>query len=354
MIGTCPACDFPVTVCCCDDVDAPSLPAGFTPGGSFILDASPVPEPVWGNGSFVLWSKGEPLIVTGGIGAGKTTLTGQLLRASVGLQTEVAGFDVTECGRVLYLAADRPKQIARNLRRIFGEQDRGLLDERLVVVPGPPVRDLASDTRLLLDLAKDAGLGEGDRVMLDSAKDYALDLSANEVGAAWNQAVQRVVAEGIDFAANHHQRKAASGAAKDKPKSLADLYGSTWIGAGAGTVVLLWPSEPGSPVVELSTLKAAADDVGPVELLHDIDAGTFTVVEQVTVEGYLVAARHTCHSLRDIAKGVGAKDDRAGIEKTRRRVQRLVDAGRVKVIEHRRPDSGGSPQAFFQWIEGRP
>jgi hypothetical protein len=206
----------------------------------------------------------------------------------------------------------------------------------------------------LVALCEEAGLEPGDRVFLDSAKDYALDLSDNAVGAAWNQAVQRVIAEGVDIAANHHLRKDGNGGkGSGKPRTLAEMYGSTWIGAGAGTVVLLWPEEPGSPVVELSTLKSAAEDVGPLNLMHDIDAGTFTVIDRVDVSHVLYARRHTTASLRDLALATGGKDDRAGLEKVRRRVKRLVAAGHV--TEHLHPTTaGGTPATFYQWTGGIP
>ena len=58
-----------------------------------------------------------------------------------------------------------------------------------------------------------------------------------------------------------------------KPTTLADVYGSTWITSGAGSVISLW-GEPGDPLVELTHLKQPADDVGPLDLEHDHTTAT--------------------------------------------------------------------------------
>src|SRR6185436_7011481 len=61
-----------------------------------------------------------------------------------------------------------------------------------------------------------------------------------------------------------------------KPTALADVYGSVWITAGAGSVVLLW-GEAGDPIVDLIHLKQPAEPVGPMRIVHDHDAGTSAV-----------------------------------------------------------------------------
>jgi len=43
-------------------------------GGSLILDTPRNPTPVWGAGNQVLWSSGEPMMIVGPSGVGKTTL----------------------------------------------------------------------------------------------------------------------------------------------------------------------------------------------------------------------------------------------------------------------------------------
>lgn len=317
--------------------------------GSIILDASPDPEPVWGSGSEVLASRGESLIITGGIGSGKTTLLGNLVHARLGLSNQVLGWPVVEGGRVLYLACDRPRQIMRNLRRRFSEADRDTLNNRLIVWRGPLPGDLLTNPRIIREMCAAHDLGDGDTVVVDGIKDIARKITDDETGGAINQAFQMCLVDGIEVWANHHQRKAQNGSNAHKPKSLADVYGSTWITAGAGTVVLLWADKPGSPYAEMSTLKPAADDVGPIGVYHDLDTGAMTS-DAITVEVFLVDTRHVASSVADVVDGTGGDPgDRNQIERVRRRLEklhrdRLVDRG-----AHQKP-GGGKPENRYQWI----
>lgn len=251
--------------------DAPEK-ARFVTGGSFLLDIPEGVPAVWGSGDEVLWAKGEPFLLCGPPGVGKTTVMGQVLLALLGVGAgEVLGWPVTPARRVLYLASDRPSQIARALARGVSEGDRQVLDERLVVWKGPPPADIAKHPELLVELCRQA---DADVVILDSVKDMAVGISEDEVGAGLNRAVQIVIADGRDVGALHHQRKGQGGV---KPTTLEDVYGSTWITAGAGSVVLLW-GQAGDIEVELHHLKQPAAPVGPLKIEHDHHAGTSTVV----------------------------------------------------------------------------
>ena len=110
-----------------DDLERPGrgLVAPFVGGGAFILDAPDRVPALWGEGDRVLWAEGEALMVCGGPGVGKTTITGQLVRALLA-GGDVLGLPVARRRRVLYLAMDRPRQIARSLRRQFGPEDSQL------------------------------------------------------------------------------------------------------------------------------------------------------------------------------------------------------------------------------------
>jgi hypothetical protein len=254
-----------------------AVTARLRPGGSFVLDAPETVPAVWGRDDQVLWAAGEPLLICGPAGVGKTTVACQLVAARLGDAdggpVEVLGLPVVpgDTGKkVLYLASDRPRQVQRAMRRLFREDDRGLLDERLVVWPGPPPVDFARVPETLLMLAEEAN---ADTIVIDSLKDVALGLNTDEGGAGLNNAIQRALVEGIEVAGLHHQRKGAHG---EKPKGLADVYGSTWITAGAGSVILLW-GEAGDPLVELSHLKQPAAAVGPWTIEHDHTAGRSSV-----------------------------------------------------------------------------
>jgi hypothetical protein len=173
----------------------------------------------------------------------------------------------------------------------------------------------------------------------------ALKLSDDEVGAGLNSAHQRAVAEGVQVLGLHHQRKA--GADNKKPMTLDTVYGSRWITAGCGSVIMLW-GEPGDPVVELRHLKQPVEPIGPFKVLHDHDHGTSSIFERVDILE-LVAARPGV-TAADVAihlfdKPQPTPSDR---EKARRLLNRKVDAG----LLHRKDGikggrGGGMPDRYF-------
>lgn len=208
---------------------------GLVNGAAFILDAPALPPAIWGRGGDVLWAEGEPLLLVGPVGVGKTTLAGQIVRARLGIgHGEVLGYPVKAGRKLLYLACDRPPQIGRSMGRMFAEEDRPALAERLAVWPGPPPADLARNPGLLLQLARNAG---ADTVVIDSLKDAAIGLSADDVGAGLNWALQMALVGGVQVFGLHHQTKRGAGGT-GPPDTLADVYGSVWITAGAGSVIL--------------------------------------------------------------------------------------------------------------------
>ena len=252
------------------------LGIGHLHAGSSLLDVPSCVESVWGDGHQSLWAKGEPLVVYGPEGVGKTTLDQQLALKIIGIgEPSLLGFTVQGPRRVLYVAADRPAQVWRSFRRMVGEEDRQLLHDGLALWRGPLPFDLATEPDALLILARRAG---AEVVFLDSLKDVAANLPKDETGVGLNRAFQICCTEGVDVAGLHHPRKEQPGAGK--PRHLADLYGSRWIGAGAGSVVLLW-GEAGDPVVELEQLKQPDETVGPLTVVHDHIRGVSSVVDHL-------------------------------------------------------------------------
>lgn len=252
-----------------------------TSGRAFVLEAPKEIETIWGTDDRVLWSKGEALLIVGPTGVGKTTLTGQLLEARLGITDHVLGFAVTPGKeRVLYVAADRPPQVARSLRRLFDESHADVLEDRLRVWAGPLDVDLARVPETLAEIAK---VVNADTVIIDSLKDVAMRLSEDESGQGISRAFQTMLSEGIEVIALHHQRKGSPG---DKPKSLADVYGSTWITAGVGSVILLW-GEAGNALVELRHLKQPGSEVGPLKVCHDHEAGRTAIEKGFELLRYL-------------------------------------------------------------------
>jgi replicative DNA helicase len=294
-------------------------------GATFVLD-TPAPPAVWGTDDRVLWSQGESLMVVGPPGVGKTTLAAQLVAGRIGHQADLLGLPITPARRVLYLACDRPAQIARAFTRRFGTCDRTVLDERLAIWKGPPPADFARHPGTLAALAHDAG---ADCVFVDSLKDVALGLSDDETGAGLNAAIQQALADGIDVCCLHHQRKGQAGV---KPKTLEDVYGSTWITAGAGSVVLLW-GQPGDPIVELHHLKQPASEVGPIQIDHDHLTGITTVFRGDVDPLRILAARTngmTAHDLAVVQTGRERPNDNQ-----RRKAKRVLDTLVARGLAHK-------------------
>jgi replicative DNA helicase len=325
--------------------EAPSL---FMTGDAFVLDQPEGIPAVWGRDSEVLWAEGEPFELVAPPGVGKTTVMGQVVAGLLGLRTEVLGYPVTSARRVLYLASDRPRQIGRSLRRQFGPEDRDVLNERLVIWRGPPPADFAQYPEKLVEMCREA---DASHVVLDSLKDMAVGLSDDTVGSGLNRAMQLVVAAGIELAATHHQRKGQNGV---KPKTLEDVYGSTWITAGAGWVVLLW-GQAGDLLVDLIHLKQPAETIGPLKLEHDHHAG-LTTVHQGT-DALALLRRRKQLTTTDLARvmfdkpsGTVTPNERL---KAARQLNKLVRAGLAEIeADASKGGDGGRSAAIYRPSDG--
>lgn len=291
-------------------------------GDTFILDRPETTPAAWGHGNEILWAEGEPLLIAGPAGVGKTTVAQQVMLAGIGLRADALGFPVRPFTRVLYIAADRPPQAARSLERMVTEDDRDTLHQRLVFWKGPPDRDFARHPD---ELTRMCELVNADAVIIDSLKDVAIGLSDDEVGSSLNTAIQRTLVNGVQVLGLHHYRKRSQDHAKAEPKTLDELYGSTWITAGAGSVISLW-GQAGDPVVTMRHLKQPAEEFGPVEVTHDHDAGVSTVVPKTDLLGQ-IRMRGASGLTPSIAACLMTKKDkpnRNDIEKARRALERLV------------------------------
>ena len=305
-------------------------------GATFFLDAPDHVPAVWGEGERVLWPEGEPLLIVGPDGVGKTSLAQQLAFKRHGIGEDVLlGLPIALDPRaVLYVAADRPEQARRSGRRMVSEADRRAL-EWLRVWRGPLPFDLVTHPERLARFAADHDAGT---LVLDSLKDVALDLSQDETGSRVAHAFQHVVAAGVELVALHHPRK--EGTDGRKSRSLADVYGSRWIPAACGSVILLW-GDAGDPLVELSHAKPPVAEVGPLTLAHDHARGR-TVVHDVTDLLELVRAARDGLTAPEAARAVygAGRPSQAQIEKARRRLDRLSDdaAALVERVPAQPPD----------------
>jgi replicative DNA helicase len=311
--------------------DAPMREGAVVDGATFALDG-PQDEPaVWGRASEILWAAGEPMLIVGPDGVGKTTLALRLALAMAGVgDTKPLGFPVGRSdGPVLYIAADRPRQAQRSLARMIGQSDRDALRAGLLIHRGPLPFDMASDPTRLSEFARSYG---SHAVVLDSLGLLVPRLAGEEAGSGVAAAFSRTVTDGIEVAVVHHQRKSTG--ENPKPKRLADVYGSRWITASAGSVILLW-GEPGDAVVQLSHLKQPADPVGPFHVNIDHETGTMAMVEGSDLLGLLRAAPNGL-TVKAVARHFEGSDERAAVERARRKLSRLVEEGRG----YRRSDSG--------------
>lgn len=305
-------------------------------GATFVLSVPDKIPMLWGDGDGIAWAQGEPLMICGPDGIGKTSVAQQLMLARCGIRPgPLLGMDVEEAaGRVLYIAADRPRQAASSLRRmVAGDADLAKLEERLIVWKGPLEFEINKAPTLLREFV-DTFDGISD-VVIDSLKDVADDLSDNAIGGQVNRALQEVVASGYELLPLHHQVKQQRGQAA--PKKLSDVYGSRWLTAGMGSVLLLW-GEPGDLVVELRHLKQPEGEIGPFNVLHDHARGTSTVHERPDLLQALALAPHGL-TVADAATLLFEKElpSKNEIEKTRRRLNALADTGRA--TRHDDPDT---------------
>jgi replicative DNA helicase len=142
-------------------------PTQAVPGGAAILDEPEGVPAVWGHDTEVAWSEGEPLLIVGPPGVGKTTLAQQVALRRIGIGgPSLLGLPVARDERpVLYVAADRPRQAVRSMRRMVTEADRRALDAGLIVWRGPLPFHLPSEPERLAAMADHYKVGT---VVVDS------------------------------------------------------------------------------------------------------------------------------------------------------------------------------------------
>jgi hypothetical protein len=188
------------------------------------------------------------------------------------------------------------------------------------VWPGPLPFDIAQEPEQLMPFIESWG---AKTVIIDSLKDVALDLSKEENGARCNHAFQSVIAAGIELYVGHHQRKATLG--NEAPRALSDVYGSTWLTSGCGSVLLLW-GDPGDEIIQVLHLKQPAENIGPIKIRHDHETGQTEVIEVVDL---VELATEDGLTINDAAKALfeTPNPNRNQHERARRRLDRLVKLG---------------------------
>jgi len=328
-------------------------PRGIT-GGAFLFDFyKDSDKPIWGSGSQSLWPRGEGLMFAGSQGVGKSTLAQQLVLSLIGIrEPEFLGFPVQPLRaswQVLYLAMDRPRQIQRSLRRMVTEKDRKILDKRLVFWRGPLYHlNLVKDPFALAQWIKEEHPRVG-VVIADSYKDLAPGLNQDEVGSALNIAVQEVIANKREWLGIHHNRKAQPN--NKAPRTLDDVYGSTFLTAGLGSI-FGFGGAPGAVSVELRHLKSPSDVVGPLDVMHEHGTGTSRAADAAL--GVIDVLRSGATegdggvTLDHVALAVYHSNDASDKQRARRQLEKLVAEGVVEYVAGSKggPGGGGRPA---QW-----
>ncbi|MFD9485094.1 DnaB-like helicase N-terminal domain-containing protein [Streptomyces sp. NPDC059991] len=315
-----------------------------TDGWEFVTKTGADKEPLWGTRDETAWASGESLMIVGAPGVGKTTLAHQVILARLGLGERVLGMPVAPGKRVLYLAMDRPQQIARALARGIAPRHERRLRDGLVVWQGPLPATLDKEPDLLADLA---AAHQADTIVIDSLKDAVSTLVDDALASAYNNARQRAIRDGVEVMELHHQRKAAEGAPHAANPTLDRVYGSTWITSGAGSVLFV-AGKAGALAVTVHHLKCPTGEIGPLQVIHDHERGISTVDPELDpVE--LLRKRPDGLTVRELAviQSREADPDRSAIEKARRTLDRLVKAGLAVKAEGTAGGNGGGQQTRY-------
>ncbi|MFE5584425.1 DnaB-like helicase N-terminal domain-containing protein [Kitasatospora sp. NPDC056531] len=314
-------------------------------GWDFVTKTGADKEPLWGTREQTAWASGESLMIVGAPGVGKTTIAHQVVLARLGLQAAVLDLPVAEGERVLYLAMDRPQQIARAMARRILPADEAHLRDRLAVWQGPLPATLDKEPDLLAELA---AAHRADTIVIDSLKDAVSTLVDDSLAVAFNNARMRALRAGVQIMELHHQRKATADAPRGQRPTLDRVYGSTWLTAGAGSVLFI-AGEAGDPAVTIHHLKTVTGEIGPLPVVHDHQRGT-TYVEPTLDPVTLLRAATDGLTARDLATALTgeANPDRADIEKARRHLDRLVKSGLAVKTEGTAGGAGGGQQARYR------
>jgi replicative DNA helicase len=309
-------------------------------------------EPVWGRRGTVAWPMGEACMIAGPSGVGKTTIAHQVLLGRLGIGGDVLGMPVQPTGKkVLYLAMDRPMQIARAFSRLVQDEHENLLRDHLVWWGGPLPATLESEPWVLAELAEHHG---ADTIIVDSIKDTIQKVSADESGNAYNRARQNALAEGFQLLELHHNRKGMAGAAREE--NIDAIYGSAWLVNGAGSVFGLF-GDPGDPVVRMRHLKQSSGDLGSFEVRHDFDRGV-SAIDAAADPLALMRQNADGLSPQEFAWAVNGSADkptRNDIEKARRKLDSLVAKGLATKVDGMRGGAdGGQSTRYFGRAEESP
>lgn len=147
------------------------------------------------------------------------------------------------------------------------------LKRRFVFWPGPVPFQCDDDPKLFAQWVLRLGGDNVGMVIVDSVKDMLSNPNDNDAGIGFNDAMQRVIGEGVEFGCCHHNRKAQQ--QNSKPRNLSDVYGSRFLVAGLGSVCNIWADNSYDSLRELTQLKAPyGNPIRPLEYRDELLSGT--------------------------------------------------------------------------------
>lgn len=312
-------------------------------GESFMFGEVAVDVPIWGEGDDLLWTEQGGLLIPADQGLGKSFTAQQIEAARLGvgpmnlLGLPIAPLDPGKI--VVYLALDRPRQIARSMARLFRtDRERAIARERLRIWTKPVPVDVLGDTFAFADWVQETfGDNVGDLVV-DSMKDLTpANLSNGEVGQALDMAWKECRARGMSTLILHHERKTDSKESRaNRQPSLDNIYGSVWLTSGMDSILHI-SGKQGENYVTYTHLKPIVNMLDPIDAMHDQENGrtevlklaksatakdakieqVFTVIEYASQGGGVITS----------AEVVG----RSGISvaSANRYIKQLVESGRI-------------------------
>lgn len=239
--------------------------------GTWLFD-EPVGDPIWGNGTKILWARLQALLIASADGLGKTSVAQQLCLHLLGVRPpSFLGSEVKplpEDQIIVYLAMDRPEQARQSMLRMVSPEDKERLDRRCHLWQGPMPISVAQPGAMADWLQTEFGEHIG-AVVVDTYKDFGLALSDDAVGIAINSAMQEVIARGIQWLGLTHPTKDGRSL-----RTIEDVYGSRHLFSGCGSVLGLRGAVSGTTNVELAQLKTPIESIFPLQLIHDHASGT--------------------------------------------------------------------------------
>lgn len=312
-------------------------------GDEFMFGEIAADVPIWGAGDDLLWVEGGGLMIPSDQGLGKSLTAQQIIAGRLGvgpgnlLDLPIARLDPGKV--VVYLALDRPRQIARSMARLFRTPaERAIAKARLRIWTKPIPIDILGDAYAFADwIQQEFGDNVGDLV-IDSVKDLTpTNLSDGAVGQALDMAWKECRARGMSTLVLHHERKSGGDESRaNRQPSLDHIYGSVWLTSGMDSILHI-SGKQGENLVRYTHLKAIINMLDPIDAVHDQENGRTDVlaltsnatgadakIEQVYQTFSYATSQGEALSSLSVSK-------RSGVKKVTvdRCIKKLIGAGRI-------------------------